>query len=342
MPTSHCLVQVTRGQRGNEPSIEIEHEGAIAVVSGDGSLLGSVGDMQKLIHLRSAAKPFQFLPFLLTGLHADLADIAVMISSHSGENVHTERVQALLERAGLTCEHLQCGVHAPYHASTRQALLENRQQASVLHNNCSGKHMAMLMVCQAKGWSLENYLDLEHPLQQWIVDLLLSSSGAAKEMLGVGIDGCSAPTFMLPLYNVAKAYSEMAQAQNPDPLARIFEAGVKHPELVAGSDRADTFLMQALPGQLFAKVGADGVLAMALAPTQKFKQGLGIAIKIFDGDSAYTARPLVAIEVLRQLGLLPTSDKDLPVKLQSFAAKDLKNPRGLIVSERKPTFVLDF
>jgi L-asparaginase len=272
--------------------LETEHHGSISVVDRTGLELASAGDTKQLTHLRSTAKPFQLWPLILSNLNLELesADLALMLGSHAAEPRHMERLQALLARFGLRESHLQCGL--PKH-------------------NCSGKHLAMLIVCQKKGWPVENYLDRQHPLQQWIHQIILDLSGASKEELLVGIDGCSAPTFILPLYKIAYLYAKL-----PYDLRVLFEAGMAEPEMTSGEKRFEAKLMRAFPGELFAKTGADGVFAMA---THKF----GIAFKIADGDASNQIRPLIAVNILRAL------QYQIPESLKAYDNRPLLNAREL-------------
>lgn len=254
--------------------------------------MASQGDSSCLTHLRSAAKPFQLLPLVLSGLAEQLepAELAFMMGSHAAEPMHLECLEHLFERFGLSESDLQCG--------------------SSKHN-CSGKHLGMLLVCQKHGWPLESYLDPGHPLQTWIKNILLEVSGASESELIVGIDGCSAPTFILPLHRISRLY-----AQLPHKFQILFHSGVTNPEMTSGSRRFENFFMQAFEGRLFAKVGAEGVLALATP-------GHGIAIKILDGDASNQIRPLIAVNVLRALGY------QIPKSLERYDNRPILNARGL-------------
>lgn len=272
--------------------LETEHHGSISVVDRTGFELASFGDTKQFTHLRSTAKPFQLWPLILSDLVDELeqADLALMLGSHAAEPMHMERLQALLTRFGLNESDLQCG--SPKH-------------------NCSGKHLAMLMVCQKNNWPLESYLDPKHPLQQWIRKIILDLSGASEDELLVGVDGCSAPTFILPLHRIAYLYAKL-----PHDLRVLFDAGMAEPEMTSGEKRFEAKLMRAFPGELFAKTGADGVFAMA---TEKF----GMAFKIHDGDAGNQIRPLIAVNLLRALGY------QIPESLKAYDNRPLFNSRGL-------------
>ncbi len=330
--TSALLLTTERGILFDQPCVEIEHDGYIAIVDGDGLLVSYCGDADKMVHLRSTAKPFQILPLIRRSpTRFDLADIAIMMASHSGEEIHTHRVAALLQNAGLDESCLLCGIHPPYDVESR------KQAPSVLHNNCSGKHTAMLLMCQENGWRLENYTDANHPLQQEILTTLAGLCGCNLEQIGIGIDGCSLPTFILPVKYMAQLYACLAFSQNIA-MKTIFQAGVENPYLIAGKNRIDTILMEALPGQLFAKSGADGVFAMAVAPSEKYPKGLGIAIKVSDGDASHHARTIIVTEILIQLGILCSDKNTWPAQLQKMASPNVRNCAGIHVATIKSHF----
>ncbi len=326
--------------RGGPERVETAHLGALAVLAGDGREVLALGDVGRALPLRSTAKPFQLLALLLDGLErspAQLApledaDLAVLMASHSGEPRHTERVAALLERYRLSAGELRCGAHPPFDRDTRHALIARGESPTALHCNCSGKHTAMLAVCRARGWPLETYLDPGHPLQQRIEALLCTLAGQPRP-LPRSIDGCSLPTWWLPLRALALLFARLAwPAGAPElegrsaaaPLARLYRAAVAHPGLIAGRGRLDTRLMAACAGRVMAKTGAAGMYAMAVAPSAAYPRGLGIAFKILDGDPDSSVREVVAASVLERLG-------EAGEGIAAMTSRVLRNHRGLEV-----------
>ena len=345
-------------QRGGPDRIETRHRGAVAVVDADGRLVWHAGDPGLAYALRSTAKPFQLLPLLLDGLHTGRgdhaplapADLAVMMSSHNGESMHTERIAALLSHFHVDASALQCGVQAPALKADKEALVRANQKATPLHCNCSGKHTNMLAVCSRRGWPLESYLQLDHPLQVRIRDILATLVGQAHMAFPHSIDGCSLPTFWLSLEALAHLFAYIADPRAAPPvegrgieaeLTRLRAAGMQHPELVAGSGRLDTLLMRSLGGRIFAKTGAAGLYAAALPAGPRVPTALGIAIKIEDGDPTSRIRALVIVEVLRQLGVVTGDDRDLWNDLEEIAQATERNLRGLDVGTHVPVFRLE-
>ncbi len=330
---TETLVEVWRGGR-----VESEHRGAIAVVDANGRVLAHSGDVMVTSYLRSSAKPFQLLPLIESGAADRFGftdrELAVIAGSHSGEPRHLEAVQSILNKIGIGDEALQCGVHVPFNPEAAKALRAANQNASVLHNNCSGKHAGMLAQAVDRGLSTADYLDPQHPVQIGIRQHLAQLADLAFDDIGVGVDGCSAPCFALPLKNAALAFARLAQSKDAA-LARVAQVMIEHPEMVAGEGRLDTDLMRATAGHLFSKGGAEGFHGIGVLAHNE-RPAYGIAWKIGDGDGKRGGHPAV-IEALRQLGLL---DEAALAALQSYHTWPVTNHRGLEVGEVKANFTL--
>jgi len=327
------LVVVERDRR--EESV---HEGSVAVVDAGGAIVACAGSPGFVAFARSALKPLQALPFVAAdgprrlGLSAE--QVAVVCASHSGEAKHQAAVADLLRRAGCRVDELGCGTHVP----GVYALLDEAPPPppySPLAHNCSGKHAGMLAHCALSGWPREGYLDPAHPLQVEIRAAIARHAGVAGADLVPAIDGCSAPTYALPLAGLARAYARIANAGDgeTDAAARrtIFDAMSAHPDFVSGERRFDLALMRAGRGRWIAKVGAEGVQAVGLRP-----EGLGIAIKV--GDGAGRALPAATVAVLSSLGVL---DAEARRELAPWTEPVLHNARGTPVGGLRSVVVLD-
>lgn len=345
------LVEINRGRHASgEPIVECVHHGIISVVNSLGESLFNVGDVSTMCHLRSTAKPVQILPlfkryvFLENGpswnSQLKLSDVALLISSHAGEPIHTTRVQELLQIIGLKDDALRCGIHPPQDDATRKAMLFSHDVPSVLHNNCSGKHTAMLMVCLIDKLDMTSYENERHPLQQEIKDLIKTLGDVANHDISFGVDGCSLPTWAIPLQSLALIYSRLSAWQTELPKSRpsflkdaflkIWSSATTYPENLAGTKRFDTELIRASGGKIFSKTGADGMHALAVLPDKNFPHGLGVAIKIADGDARQTIRPLVIKELLNKFNLWPRDDSALQKFMPSF-----KNFRGICTGDAR-------
>lgn len=338
------VVEVTRGGE-----VESAHRGAIAVLSGEGEVEASLGRISSRVFYRSAAKPFQAIPLIESGA-ADRyrltpVELAVIIGSHSGEAIHREAVRSILAKADLSVEQLQCGPHMPFDEATTKALRAAGERPDLLHNNCSGKHAGMLVLACHVGAPTETYLDPTHPIQRMILAHLAQFAGVREEEVGIAVDGCSAPVFAVPLEAMARSYARLVAPPDDLPESsreaarRVVAAMIEAPEMVGGTrQRLDTDLMRALPGQIVSKVGAEGVQLLGLLPCARYPRGLGIAIKVEDGDTR-RARDPVVLETLRQLGLF---ESGIPDSLAGYARSQVTNHRRLPVGEVRPAFALTF
>ncbi len=265
------------------------HHGAGAVVAADGTITGSIGDPELMIYPRSALKPFQAAAMVAVGLDLPPRLLAVVTASHSGERAHLDAVTEILDGHGFTAADLANTPDRPFGAQARRASLADHVAPSALQQNCSGKHAAMLVTCRINGWPTESYLETDHPLQIAIrseIDRLAGRSGGS--VAHVGIDGCGAPTHLMPVVDLARALASMVRERSS-----VIAAMVAEPFFVGGSDRDVTLWMEAVPG-LVAKEGAAGVMVIAQP------DGRSAAVKIADGSDA--ARRAVTIEMLRLLG----------------------------------------
>ncbi len=303
--------------------MEARIRGHIAVVDGTGRVLGAIGDAGAETSLRSCVKPIQALPFVRLAaerLGATESEIAIACASHQGEDEHLAAVRSLLAKAGVPETALGCGPQLPSDAETARSLIASGGSPKPIHNNCSGKHAAMLATCAVMGWPLDGYMEPEHPCQHAV-------TGALREMLDVdlsaaprGIDGCGLTTFGTPLRAIARGF---AAASSDAAFTRCQDAMAAHPFLVAGTGRFDTALLEAAGSRLTAKIGGAAVWAAVVRPG-----GPGVAIKLEAG--ATDALPVVAIAVLQHLKAFDADPSDA---LRLFAKRSVRNWAGADVGD---------
>ena len=337
------LVEVWRG-----PIVESRHRGHLIAVDGAGKIVASLGSPETVTFLRSSGKPFQAIPLVVSGAPDRFGfsepEIAIACGSHSGEPVHVETVQSMLRKAGLEEGALKCGVHVPFSADAARELARTGQRPSLLQNNCSGKHAGMLALARHVGAPTESYDEVGNPVQEAIAKTVSQFSDVPLSEIAIGIDGCGVPVFGIPVQAMALMYarlvapSETFDAATRNACERIVQAMIAYPEMVGGSkDRLDTELIRAGRGRLISKIGAEGVYTVGVLPSQQWPKGLGLAVKIEDGDDQ-RARPPAVIEALRQLRVL--SDSDLSA-LSAYAPTLITNRRGERVGEVRAAFSLE-
>ena len=319
------LVEVTRGGR-----VESVHRGAAAVLDADGAVVFSTGDIDAAVFPRSAVKALQALPLLETGAAHALgltnAEIALACASHNGEPAHVATAQAMLRKAGQPDGCLECGTHWPTYDVAARALAASGAVATPLHNNCSGKHAGFICLACASNQEPAGYIRPEHPTMRRITAALSETTGTVLDERNRGTDGCSIPTYAIPLRALALAFARFGTGVgwHPDRAAaavRIRMAVAEHPFMVAGTNRFDTEVMQALGARAFTKTGAEGVYCAALPDL-----GLGIAVKCDDG-AGRAAEVATATLLRRFLGEGVPEARILPV---------LRNWNGIEVGALRP------
>ena len=266
------------------------HHGAAVVVDAAGAVVASTGDPELLVHPRSSLKPFQADAMVAAGLELPPRLLAVVTASHSGEQRHLDAVVEILDRHGLTVDDLANTPSRPYGKKARASARSAGVEPSALQQNCSGKHAGMLATCRINGWAIDSYLDPDHPLQEAISDHIDALAGRqGGSVADVGVDGCGAPTHLMPLVDVARSLGSMIRAGSA-----VATAMAEEPAMVGGSDRDVTIWMEAISG-LVAKEGAAGVMVVGLP------DGRAGALKIADGSD--DARRAATPELLRRLGV---------------------------------------
>jgi len=353
-PPFQPILELTRGE-----VTESTHYGSIAVVDSHGKLLTSYGDPGTVAFLRSSAKPFQVLPFVERGgvEHFGFSEqeLALACASHEGSDEHVHVVEAMQSKVGLDESFLQCGSHMPGDVSAYKRLIKNDEAPTPNRNNCSGKHTAMLAHAKMRGLSLDTYLELNHPVQQDILVSFAEMCLLPSNQVHLGVDGCSAPNFAVPLFNSALAYARLCDPHAlPETRAsscqKITSAMMAHSEMISSTTEFDCRLMQAGARKIVCKRGAEGYQAIGLLPgaVHADSLGIGIAIKIMEGDlgqrkpdlTAYSrVRPAITLEILKQLGAL--SEAQLK-ELEEFGpVKPVTNHRGIVVGSSRPIFSMN-
>jgi len=326
------LVEALRG--GVAESL---HRGAFAVLDADGGVLQAVGDIEHPVFPRSAVKVLQALPLVESGAADALglsdAELALACASHGGEPRHAETSASMLAKAGVDLSALECGAHWPYNDAATKALARAERQPSALHNNCSGKHAGFVCLgCHMAGNSdrrsfISGYVKPDHAVMREVTAALQATTGWNLADTPVGTDGCSIPTYAVPLRHLAHAFARVATGNGLRPghakaAARLRAAVARAPQMVAGTGRFDSRVMERFGERIFCKVGAEGMYCAALP-----ERGLGIAIKMDDGNNARASEVVMAALIAQ---LLPLSDEDA-LFMRTFSDVALTNWNGIEV-----------
>jgi L-asparaginase II len=332
------LVEVTRGGH-----VESQHAGALAVLDADGAVLAQVGDITRPVFPRSAVKVLQALPLIASGAadHLGLSDaeLALACASHNGEPLHVQTAAGMLAKAGLDVTALECGSHWPSYDKATRALATAGQEPTALHNNCSGKHAGFAcLACSMHGGKSDlrgffsGYVQPGHAVMREVTAALQAATGTDLSAAPRGTDGCSIPTYGVPLRQLALAFARVAtgtglSSDHARAAQRLRQAAAREPFMVGGSGRFDTRVMQRLGERAFVKVGAEGVYCAALP-----EPGLGVAIKMDDGNNARAVEVVMAraIEALVALG---DDEADF---MQGFSRPVLRNWVGTEVGGLQP------
>jgi len=333
------VAEITRGDL-----VESRHLGNVVVVDGKGDIVAWAGEPEERLFFRSSAKAFQAIPLVVSGA-ADAygfttEELALATASHNATERHQAIASSMLEKIGLGESDLQCGIAPPFDEEEKARLTLGLKQPSQIQCECSGKHAGMLATCRQRGWPIASYMDSEQPLQQEIRAIIAAACGVAAGTLDVAIDGCGLPTFGTHIRGYAHAYAVLADPDGADwdypqshreALSRLRHAMVAHPELVSGEGEIDTTIMRITGGKVVAKLGAEGLLCMAI-PDRR----LGIAISDLSGSERGLGPG--AVGVLEGLELVDAATCD---SLRQEFCPPVQNFAGLPVGETRSVLALN-
>lgn len=324
MVTHELDVVVSRGE-----AVESYHRVHAAVVDARERTIGIAGDPALVTFWRSCAKPFQVMPLIESGGFDRFGwgdeQLALACASHGGEPEHVAIVEAMLQTLGLEEGDLACGPHEPLSPRGAKIVRECGARIRRTHNNCSGKHTAMLALALHKEWSIEGYERRDHCVQQAMLNQVALWTGMRPCEIDVAVDGCGAAVFGMSLEKMARAYARLgvASARGEEIPARVTRAMAAHPFLVGGTERLDSIIIEETNGRVITKVGAEGVHSGVILGS-----GIGFALKVEDGNAR--AQQPALIQLLVELGALP---QPLPAPLAEILRKPVRNSRGEVVGE---------
>ena len=341
-------------RNGIEESV---HRGDIVETDAAGRILRQLGDPDRLVTLRSTVKPFGAVALVEAGgieaFDLEGPELAILASSHSGEDLHVRTLQAIYRRTGVTQSLLACGSEgAPLDVLTASRLARDGEKAGPVRHMCSGQHTVSLLLSRLRGWDPTDYWRPSHPSQVAYREVVARAYGVAPSKLRTAIDGCGVETYAFRLREVARAYAMLADpgaipADDPrselaPALTAVRDAMLANPEMIGGRhDRLDTSLMKAAPGRLVAKAGMEALRGIAILPGARTgtsdSGATGMAVKIEDGDGYDRGTWAVSVEALRQAGVL---DGAALRELGRYHRPTILDPHGRVGAETIPEFEL--
>ena len=347
-------ILVRQLRNGVEESV---HRGDIAEVDAAGRLIRQLGDADRLVNLRSTVKPFGLLALIEAGgieaFDLEPPEIAILASSHSGEDLHVRTLQGIYRRTGVSQSLLACGSEGmPLDALTAARLARDGEKAGPVRHMCSGQHTVSLLLSRLRGWDPADYWKPGHPSQIAYRAAVAAVFSMPAANLQTGVDGCGIETFAFPLREVARAYAMLADPSSipatdsrsalAPALERIRDAMLANPELIAGRhDRLDTSMMKAMPGRLISKSGMEALRGVAILPGPRIGSqstaSSGLAIKIEDGDGYDRGTWAASVEAVRQIGAL---DGGALRELARYHRPVSVDPHGRAAAEAVPEFEL--
>jgi L-asparaginase II len=347
-------VLVRQVRNGIEESV---HRGDIVEVDVAGRLIRGLGDPDRLVTLRSCVKPFGVVALIEAGgidaFDLEPAEIAIMASSHSGEDLHVRTIQAMYRRAGVSQSIIATGVEGmPLDQLTATRLARDGEQPGPIRHMCSGQHSVFILLSRLRGWDPTNYWHDEHPAQVAYRSVVARAFGTTPDKLRTAIDGCGVNTYAFPLREVARAYALLAdpsavpagdsRADLAESLIAVRGAMLANPEMVGGTrDRLDTSLMKALPGRLVSKAGMEALRGLAILPGERASGAqsvaTGMAVKIEDGDGYDRGTWAASVEALVQAGVV---EGQALRTLARYHRPQIVDPHGRVGAEAVASFDL--
>lgn len=319
------------------PAVESRHLVDAAVVDADGRLVEAWGEVERPVFARSAIKSIQVLPLFESGAAEHMAlsnaEIAIACASHNGQPAHLDCVRNWLNRCGLDEGDLECGGHWPLHEASAHERLREGNTARAIFNNCSGKHAAFLVTAKTLGEPTAGYVEATHPVQRRVAAALGEMTGCDMARAPMAIDGCSIPTFALPLRAIALGAARIADPSGLGPerrkaVQRIAAAIAAEPFMIAGDERSCSAIIRESGGKALAKIGAEGLFFVAL-PTL----GRGLALKVRDG--AWRATEVAVTALLARLGVLDAAAQE---RLSRYLEAPVTNWHGRRVGALRAVF----
>ena len=326
-------VNIFRGRR-----IESIHQVKVLVTNVDGKTLLSTDNDNDFFFPRSSIKIFQAIPFVTSGAVKKYTlngkQIALACASHKGEEFHINELKKWISKIKLKTKNLQCGIHGPLDKTASEKIIYSKKKFNELHNNCAGKHLAMLTSCLFNNHSIANYLDFNHPHQKNIRKVFNKFTETKLSKLNFSLDGCSAPQYSFRIKSISKALNNLIKSYNGNfeysiAARTLIDSTLKYPNYIGGTKSFDTKVIDSSKSKIFCKHGAEGVFLFA-----HLKKGISGVVKITDGNER--AIPITLINIFKKLKLMNKSElRNLQRKEEVYLKNHAEKKIGYINSNIK-------
>ena len=287
--------------------VESIHNIKSCVTDLNGNILLKSGNLNDVIYPRSAIKIFQAIPFIKSNSVKDYKlnskIIALACSSHRAENYHIKELNNWINKIGINKNKLKCGIHNPLNEKASKKLLRLNKKANQLHNNCAGKHLAMISTCINKKYNTSNYLEFSHPHQKEIRKIFAKFTGFGIKKKNFGIDGCSAPQYSFKIKDISKMLINLCKSYNYNfdystEVRSLINAITANPSYIGGTDSLDSRIMSiSKKKNFFCKGGAEGVFLFI-----ELNKGICGVIKVIDGNER--AIPSIVFNIFKKFKLM--------------------------------------
>ena len=307
--------------------VESTHQVKVLVTNANGKTLLSTNNDNEFFFPRSSIKIFQAIPFAMSNAIKNYRlsnkHIALACASHKGEIIHIRELKKWISKINLKTKNLKCGIHQPLDKKASEKIMYSRKKFNELHNNCAGKHLAMLTSCLINNQSINNYLDYNHTHQKNIRKVFNKFTGTKLSKKNFSLDGCSAPQYSFKIKSISKALNNLIKSYKDcydysEEVKTLINSVLENPEFIGGTESFDTKVMKASKGKIFCKSGAEGVFLFI--DIQKEISGV---IKITDGNER--AIPISILNIFKKLKVMTREELNNLEKEEKF---DLKNHAG--------------